>query len=107
MEGYLEHAVIITDEKSADSITPPTVDDDETNLTAPVVMTQPTAFAADQERQSLTTLPKWRKWSLFACSCVLQFLLQLDMAGVAVTLTVKLMTPLASNPPRDQGIEKT
>ncbi|KAJ0122635.1 hypothetical protein J7T55_003150 [Diaporthe amygdali] len=87
MEGYLEHAVTITDEKSksADSITPPTVNDDETKLTAPVIM--PTAFAADQERQSLTTLPKWRKWSLFACSCVLQFLLQLDMAGVAVTLT--------------------
>lgn len=38
--------------------------------------------------QNFTKLPPWRKWSIFACSCLLQFLLNLDMASVAVTLPV-------------------
>ncbi|ROV94340.1 hypothetical protein VMCG_08652 [Cytospora schulzeri] len=41
---------------------------------------------ACKEKEDLSTLPKWKKWALFACSCLLQFLLQLDMAAVAVTL---------------------
>lgn len=40
------------------------------------------------EHEDLSGLSKGRKWSLFACSCLLQFLLQLDMASVAVTLPV-------------------
>lgn len=42
----------------------------------------------DGSQQSLFKAVKWRKWSLFACSCLLQFLLQLDMASVAVALPV-------------------
>ncbi|KUI70160.1 hypothetical protein VM1G_05744 [Cytospora mali] len=41
---------------------------------------------AIREREDLSTLPRWRKWALFSCSCLLQFLLQLDMAAIAVTL---------------------
>lgn len=40
------------------------------------------------EHEDLSVLSKGRKWSLFACSCLLQFLLQLDMSSVAVTLPV-------------------
>lgn len=40
------------------------------------------------EREDLSRLGRRRKWCLFACSCLLQFLLQLDMASVAVTLPV-------------------
>lgn len=36
----------------------------------------------------LSRLAVWRKWSVFACSCLLQFLLNLDMASVAVALPV-------------------
>ncbi|KUI62702.1 hypothetical protein VP1G_09828 [Cytospora mali] len=45
-----------------------------------------------QEREDLSTLPRWRKWALFSCSCLLQFLLQLDMAAIAVTLPVRVFT---------------
>lgn len=45
------------------------------------------------DRQDLPPLEKWRKWSVFACSCLLQFLLQLDMASVAVTLPVRDNAP--------------
>lgn len=41
-----------------------------------------------REREDLSGLRQRRKWSLFACSCLLQFLLQLDMASVAVVLPV-------------------
>lgn len=53
---------------------------------------EPTSLGNDgscREKEGLSTLPRWRKWSLFACSCLLQFLLQLDMAAIAVTLPVR------------------
>lgn len=50
--------------------------------------TEPGAETSN-EKEDLSALPKWRKWALFACSCLLQFLLQLDMAAVAVTLPVR------------------
>lgn len=40
------------------------------------------------QQEDLTKLAPWRKWSIFACSCLLQFLLNLDMASVAVALPV-------------------
>ncbi|KAG6368265.1 hypothetical protein INS49_002467 [Diaporthe citri] len=41
----------------------------------------------DQDRQVFSKLPVWRKRTLFVCSCALSFLLQFDMAAVAVTWT--------------------
>lgn len=51
----------------------------------------------DGSQHSLLKVAKWRKWSLFACSCLLQFLLQLDMASVAVAL------PVGPNPEYPSG----
>lgn len=51
------------------------------------------------EREDLSGLGKGRKWALFACSCVLQFLLQLDMASVAVTLPVWSRQPSSALAP--------
>lgn len=47
-----------------------------------------TAQLLTSEREDLSGLDRWRKYCLFACSCLLQFLLQLDIAAVAVSLPV-------------------
>lgn len=53
------------------------------------------------EKETLSTLPRWRKWALFACSCLLQFLLQLDMAAVAVTLPVRCRPHVLGSTPEE------
>ncbi|KAI7773926.1 hypothetical protein LA080_009642 [Diaporthe eres] len=87
LEGYLEYAVSLTPETSKDSTTPPISHDRETKPDAPDVAGQPTTEQMDEavkERQIFLKLPERRKWALFVCSCVLSFLLQFDMAAVAV-----------------------
>lgn len=58
--------------------------------------------SSESPQQDLTNLAVWRKWSIFVCSCLLQFLLNLDMAAVAVTLPV-YRRPLCSHPLRRQN----
>lgn len=53
------------------------------------------------QRENLSKIRTWRKWSIFACSCWLQFLLNLDMAAVAVALPVRY-TVLESPAPRKE-----
>lgn len=91
LEGYLEYAVSISPETSRDSTEPPSYHGDETIAHDPGGMAQPTTEQVDQtdqESKILLNLPPWRKRALFACSCVLPFLLQFDMAAVAVTIPV-------------------
>lgn len=57
----------------------------------------PQKLPAGPPQQSLVrqdnppALKRWRKWSLFGCSCLLLFLLQFDMASVAVALPVRTL----------------
>lgn len=91
LEGYLEYAVSLTPETSKDSTAPPISHDRETKPDAPGVAGQPTTEQMDEavrERQIFLKLPERRKWALFVCSCVLSFLLQFDMAAVAVAFPV-------------------
>lgn len=94
LEGYLEYAVSVETEKTKDSntsTTPPTSHDEETRPDAPDAGGQPTTEEKDpevQERQKFLDLPKWKKRALFCCACLLSFLLQFDMAAVAVTFSV-------------------
>lgn len=91
LEGYLEYAVSISPETTRESTEPPSYRGDETIPHNPGPGAQPTTEQVDQtdqEPKMLLNLPKWKKRALFVCSCVLAFLMQFDMAAVAVTLTV-------------------
>lgn len=96
LEGYLEYAVSISPETTRDSTALPAPHGDQTRAHVPDAGAHPTtdqADQADQERKTLLNLPKWRKRALFVCSCVLPFLLQFDMAAVAVTIPVSRRYP--------------
>lgn len=43
---------------------------------------------APPQREDMSGLGSRQTWSLFACSCLLQFVLAVDMASVAVSLPV-------------------
>lgn len=91
LEGYLEYAVSISPETTRESTEPPAYHGDDTAAHGPGIGAEPTTEQVDQTDQEpkiLLNLPKWRKWLLFACSCVLAFLLQFDVAAVAVTFAV-------------------
>lgn len=62
----------------------PTAGDDDASLGS---------LQADQDRNVLSRLSKCRKRALIVCSCVLQFLLQFDVAAVAVTIPVSRRAP--------------
>jgi MFS family permease len=85
----LEHCKVSLEKTHTDtSHTPsrPVSDDDVNNTPAAGV----TSGSTDQPEQPsvLFRLPRWKKRALFACSCLLQFLLQFDVAAVAVTIPV-------------------
>lgn len=93
LEGYLEHTESITPETTLNTIAPPTPNGDETGPHAPDARPQPTPPQIDQEKNLLRNLPRWKRQGLFACSCLLPFLLQFDMAAVAVLWNVGPQDP--------------
>lgn len=96
LEGYLEYAVSISPETTRESAEPPSYRGDEAIAHNPGSRAHPTTeqvYQTDQESKMLLNLPRWKKRLLFACSCVLAFLMQFDMAAVAVTLTVSQRQP--------------
>ena len=85
------------------------VEDEKTNGDGPLVAANRTSSTRPEsgsckENEFLSTLAKWRKWALFACSCLLQFLLQLDMAAVAVTLPVRWLPQLPRCPHQAESL---
>lgn len=74
LEGYLEYSVPASLRSS--------VTDGNTPSPAPVAA----PVAAPATGSSFFTLPRWRKYVLFLCCCLQQFLLQFDIAAVAVTI---------------------
>ncbi|KAG8163581.1 hypothetical protein KVR01_006878 [Diaporthe batatas] len=74
LEGYLEYSVPASLGSSVIDGGPPSPAPSPAPLATPV--TGP----------SFSTLPRWRKYGIFICCCLMQFLLQLDVSGVAVTI---------------------
>lgn len=110
LEGYLEYAVSISPETSKDSTAPPACHGDGTRVHVPddevVGPTTEQVDQTDQECRILLNLPKWRKRALFVCSCALTFLLQFDMAAVAVTIPVSRRHPSTKPPPGPEATER-
>lgn len=76
LEGYLEYSV------------PASLRSSVTDGDAPSRAPEGAHVDAHGAERSLFTLPKWRKYGLFLCCSFLMFLLQFDIATVAVTIPV-------------------
>lgn len=97
LEGYLEHKMSNTSHTSTEIASGPKSHDEEAEIGTPATRSEPPppdqVDKTDQGRDTLFSLPRWRKQAIFACSCTIALLLQFDMAAVAVILPVSRRHP--------------